>query len=246
MYDENMIDFKALEKDAERTVTQPFLVLRFDGVRFGTYTKDFNFPEDDSFRDAMDSAAEQALTEFSGLLAYSTSDEISVVLYRADDFQQFYGGGRLMKLTSIGAGLLSSSISQSFPNKTGYFDGRGFGLDTFEEVVTYLESRRRSSVKNAVGMAASTLFTHKQLMGLDTSVRAQMLADAGSPVESMVSPGFLNGRLLYKAMEERVSTFVDKRTGQERTVAAKRTIIRTVTCTPENLRGLELTGNRVN
>lgn len=233
-----MIDFKALEKDSEIVMTQAFIVLRFDGVRFGTYTKDFNFPEDESFREAMDVAAQAALEEFNGLFAYATSDEITIVLHRETDVQQFYGGGRLMKLTSIGAGLLSASIAKSFPQKYGYFDGRGFGLDTYEEVLMYLESRRRSSVKNAIGMAASQFFTHKHLQGLHSGEREALLVEVGRPVDQMVTPGFLHGRFIFKAKTKRTSTFVNRRTGETQEVTALRTVVRKVACTPRVMKAL--------
>jgi tRNA(His) guanylyltransferase len=64
--------------DFEVPATQPF-VIRLDGVAFSTFTKGLPRPFDFRLTDAMVSTTVDLLTKFNATMAYTQSDEISLV-----------------------------------------------------------------------------------------------------------------------------------------------------------------------
>lgn len=176
-----------------------FGIFRFDGKSFGRFTRrnQFAFPEDTTFIKAMDAAAMNLFEEMSGAhAAFIVSDEISLVL-RASENGEFAYGGRTNKIASIGASICGTTLSMIFQSPA-YFDGRGVGVETEEDVEAYFYERHRSGRKNAISMAAETKFSHKQLMGVPTNERLAMLEEAGVIFDEEYSPGFCNGRVIRR------------------------------------------------
>jgi hypothetical protein len=89
------------------------------------------------------------------------------------------------------------------------FDARLFLLDGVEEVLEYMDWRRLDARKNAVSMAAGSLFSHKSLLNKSTRERAALLK--GTELETLPD-GFFNGRLIVKESYEDTVTYIHGKT----------------------------------
>ena len=198
--------------------------VRLDGKAFHTFTKQFARPFDMTFMSGMDSAATYVLERVfpSALFAYVQSDEISVVFTdQGKETAQLPLGGRLEKILSISASAASIGLIRALPFVKGdpLFDSRAFILDDMSDVADYVDWRRLDARKNAISMAAETLKSHKELLGVSTRERAEMLK--GTPLE-VLPEMFMNGRIIVKENYEADVSFVDRRTGETKNITATR------------------------
>lgn len=110
--------------------------------------------------------------------------------------------GRVEKMTSILASVATGSFLRHSPDVEGIpvFDARAFVLDDMDEVQEYMDWRRLDARKNAVTMATSTLYSHKELLGVSTPERAALLE--GTEYE-VLPDDFFNGRLVFKGHDDR-------------------------------------------
>lgn len=124
-----------------------YLVARIDGRRFTDLTRRLGLarPFDESFRDAMIAAAKAVLVDSGGLIAYTESDEISVLLRR--DSSWF--GRRVEKLASAFASTASVALSLHL-GRGATFDARLLVLATEKDVFTYFCERQDDAHRNAI------------------------------------------------------------------------------------------------
>ncbi len=128
-------------------------VIRLDGRGFTALTKasgDFEKPFDIRFKDAM-VATTQHLVDcgFRVDLAYTQSDEISLLLHRDD--ATF--GRRIEKSLTVLAGEASAALSVAL-NRHAVFDARLLQLVTNADVVDYFRWRSADALRNALSAHA--------------------------------------------------------------------------------------------
>ena len=199
--------FKGYEADAQSYLDgQPFAALRVDGKGFSKLTKakGYAVPYDLDFMGIMDHVAQSLLKLVDGAcLAYVQSDEVSVIFKPSGPpgDSNWWFGGKLQKLVSLSAAQASVSFtkaefarSESFGSEA-LFDSRVIPLQSEEDAEQYLRWRRFDAQKNSVSMAASSLFSHRELDGVSSRDRAEMLQ--GTELERLPD-GFFNGRLHYR------------------------------------------------
>lgn len=180
---------KELEAKFEQRVAVPgqYLMARADGRAFHTFTKDMNRPFDQRMSDAMLYTTQSLCHEFNARLGYTQSDEITLCFHYSSGGPSDYPfGGRLQKMCSLIAAqasvLFYSKISQSMPGKASellVFDCRVFRAVTLETAIDTFVWREKDAKKNAVSMAASSVYPHKQLEGIPTGERIKMLEAKG-------------------------------------------------------------------
>lgn len=154
-----------------------FTVLRLDGNNFSRYTKQGKFvkPFDKHFTEVMASTSKHLCEKIPHTsLAFSQSDEISVVLDHRSETAEPWFGGREAKLTSLSAAYASTYFSYCMEDLV-VFDSRVLYFDRPLEVLDYLAKRQRSGRINAVSMIAGTLETHKNLMHMGTKDRLTLI-----------------------------------------------------------------------
>lgn len=202
--------FKDLE--AEWTKTLPgsgyYKILRVDGRNFSKFTKNMDKPFDLDFCKNMDTVAVQLCKEIQGaVFAYVQSDEISVLIWQDGEKSQQWFGGDVAKTLSISAGLASSTMSLLYADRQAWTDGAGiiypvmfdarvFTVPARHDVVRYFIWRQTDAYRNAVSMAASAVFSHKQLHEKTLWDRLQILKDAGQDFHAMNPAWIYLGRVV--------------------------------------------------
>lgn len=172
--------YKEIEDSFRASVASDWVCSRFDGKNFSKLTKDFDRPFDIQVADAMDAAVRTMFHIMVPSLAYTVSDEISLI-WKVDraNGQQLPWGGDIQKIASIGAAAatLGASGVLPAPRYTAVFDGRVFAVNSKEEAVEYLRTRFVSGKKNSIASLAQTMFSQKKLHGVPTKEMLKMITD---------------------------------------------------------------------
>lgn len=211
--------FKAIEaKYALFLPPKNIFVTRLDGRAFHTYTRGLQRPYDAGLSDDLDTATRTLLGEVGGAIgAYCQSDEISV--FYSDTAQpgsQIWFGGKVNKINSVAASIFSTAfLAARFKRdweraKIAAFDARTHPIESMED---YLAWRSEDCTKNAINMIADAHFSHKQLDGVSTRHRREMLERIGVDINSYPA-AFLFGRTFQKVSFMATTNFQHKKTGE--------------------------------
>lgn len=154
-------------------------IIRVDGKAFHSLTKTCKRPFDDHFMVAMNCAALALVQEIQNArIAFVQSDEISILLidYNKYNSQQWFDGN-INKIVSISACIAAQHFSKSF-GKISYFDSRVFNLPE-KEVENYFIWRQQDASRNSVNMVAQSLYSPKQLHGVNTKDAQELIFQKG-------------------------------------------------------------------
>lgn len=211
-------------EDVYRNTLTPhsYTVLRIDGRAFHTYTRQLPRPFSTRLAEMLDGAAIAVCEDAMNCrFAYGQSDEYSFLLNDTClDSQQWFGGV-VQKIASVAASVFTVGfnhhviINKLAPVGVAQFDARVFVLPNAEEVVNYFIYRQIDCETNSLSMLAREHFSHKQLLGKNSSDMHGMLHEVGvnwndCPAQQK------RGRIIKKDKRERLVTFTHKRTrGQE-------------------------------
>lgn len=176
-----------------------YVIIRLDGKGFSKYTTMFDKPFDDILSNVMDAATIELCKYLNPLFAYTQSDEISLVFSTIENIDaDLPFDGKVQKLCSISASkvtaafnktmlrmlaafkpeefnLMEKIISGEFPELDAVFDSRVFVIPDFREVSNYFIWRQQDCTRNSISMAASAYFSHKQLEGVKSEKKQEML-----------------------------------------------------------------------
>ena len=202
-----------------------YAVVRVDGKGFSKYTKKLEQPFDAKFtRDMRETAMYLAENVDGAVLAYTQSDEISVVFSDlAGDNTEWWFGGAIQKIGSIVASMATAKFNSLRPDHgLALFDARVHPLTDEGEasVMNYLDWRQSDAIRNSVSMLASHHFPHKQLHGMNTIARVEKLLDAGVRWDDL-GISVRQGSLIRRVEREKTVTF-SKRGGVEETITVQR------------------------
>ena len=138
-------EYKQRERAVEARVKLPF-VLRLDGVGFGRVLKGYAEPRDERVHRALLQGASELVKRLSASGAYVVSDEVSVLVLGPS----LPYAGRVEKLVSVSASLLSAIVSTSL-SRALIFDSRVVPLEDAEDAKRYIAYRARVGLNNYVG-----------------------------------------------------------------------------------------------
>lgn len=192
--------FKAAEHALDERVGEnvDLIAIRLDGVGFSKLTRQFEKPFSDVFERAMDAAAIAVVRDIfpSALAIYVASDEISVILSPRVTALPY--AGRIQKLVSVSASVASLAFLREAPETVGApaFDARILEIEGSANIREYITWRRLDCRKNATSMAAESMYSHKQLLGVSTRDRGELLV--GTAFEK-IPDGTFNGRFVMRA-----------------------------------------------
>jgi tRNA(His) 5'-end guanylyltransferase len=184
-----------------------YTFMRVDGKAFHTYTKGCKRPFDEDLMTAMDEAAKELCKTISGCkLAYVQSDEITTV---STDFEehatQAWFDNNLQKIVSVAASTVTSRFNQVRAEQnqktTATFDCRAWTIAERDEVLNCLVWRQQDATRNSIQMAAQSMFSHKELIGKNTSILQDMMHEKGVNWNDYPI-GFKRGRLIRKVYYE--------------------------------------------
>ena len=181
------------------------MIIRIDGVHFHSYTKDFERPFYEPFRQAMAHTMLDLCKHISGCkLGYTQSDEITLLVTDDDTLEtQPWFGKNLQKIVSVSAAMATyyfdrnviSVVANYITNheqdknaikyihklckaheKMAVFDARAFCVPR-EEVLNVFEWRQQDCIRNAIESVGHTYFSQKQLQGKSCNEIKEMLAN---------------------------------------------------------------------
>lgn len=157
----------------------PFLpvIARMDGRAFHTYTRGLPRPFSEGLHAAMVKATGYLVENFHASIGYTQSDEISLCWRSLDMFD-----GREQKLASLLAAAatwaFNDAVRTLLPEKAGkaaLFDARVWAVPNTEVAVEHFVWREADATRNSLTMLAQAHFSHKQLQGVKSALKHDML-----------------------------------------------------------------------
>ena len=148
------------------------IIVRLDGHKFSTFTRDFKKPFDDVIGDAMKNVTVDLMSRFNAYTGYTQSDEITLFIpSRRGDCKQHYYNGRVQKLNSLITSFTTMKFIEYLQNnntsKTAMFDCRVYSVYTQEDVFSEFLERMRNAERNSKSVFAHTYCPHKCLQNLN-------------------------------------------------------------------------------
>lgn len=190
---DRMKEYEGKESDRRLIPLIP-VIARLDGKAFHTFTKDMKRPYDERFIALMKDTAGWIAQKTNACCAYVQSDEISLAWYSDDYNSQIFFDGRIMKMTSVLASLVSVHFNQlglSYFDRYGndsmwlfdvlspVFDCRVWNVPTLSEGVNTFLWREQDAIRNSVEMAAQHYYSHNELMNKNNAKLQEMLFQKG-------------------------------------------------------------------
>jgi tRNA(His) guanylyltransferase len=178
---------KKYEKVTQLSVSpRSYTIIRLDGRAFHSYTKGLDRPYDVGLMYAMQQTAKALCEQISGTcLGYTQSDEITLILQDFGTYTtQAFFEGNVQKIVSIAAAIATAEFNvlrQRADAERGYhrakplFDARVFTVPNIIEAYNCLVWRQQDATRNAIQMAAQSLYSHRDLEGKGWSALNEML-----------------------------------------------------------------------
>lgn len=144
---------------------------RIDGRNFTAFTRGMERPFDPMMTEAMIATTEALVEETHARIGYTQSDEISLLWLAERSDSSIFFDHRVAKMTSVLAsyataafiGALCAANRAGLSAKLPHFDCRVFQLPTRSETANVFLWREQDATKNAVSMAARSVYSHKEL-----------------------------------------------------------------------------------
>ena len=188
-----MKSLEGIESSRKASTGAP-LIARLDGRAFHTFTKGLDRPFDKGMTELMQETTKFLVTETKAMIGYTQSDEITLIWYEPDQEKSYMFGGRFQKIASTLSALASAYFNRNLehylPSKKDEiptFDARVWSVPTLEDAYKTLLWRELDAIKNSITMLALKHFKHKEIHGVDSKKKLQMLREIGDPWENYPS-----------------------------------------------------------
>jgi tRNA(His) guanylyltransferase len=191
------------------------IYVRIDGRSFSKFTKNMHRPYDIRMSSSMINTTKRLVKETNALMGYTQSDEISLVYLWDKPETDVFFGGKVQKLTSILASMTTAIFNRELLynfgefndgrdllDKIPHFDARVFNLPSKTEAANAFLWRAMDARKNAISMAAFSMFSPKQLHGKDQVDMKLMMLDKGIDFECHYPDFFKKGSFVRKVTRE--------------------------------------------
>jgi tRNA(His) 5'-end guanylyltransferase len=219
---------KALEHAERRYLPRRTnTLIRLDGKAFHSYTRGVERPFSTGLSRAMQETMLRLCEGIQGCqLGYTQSDEISLLLtdYERETTDSWYGGN-IQKITSVAASMATAFFNEAMrqldfdkkPEGLAFFDARVWTIPDLEDVYEYYRWRQIDCTKNSISMAAQSLFSHRDLQGLNRDqLKEKMLSEKGLDWNDYPAEFKYGSYSSRHERSERV-TYRDPRTGTMKT-----------------------------
>ena len=180
------------------------VILRVDGKAFHTYTRGLKKPYSVELMNAMDAVALKLCEEIQGAkIAYTQSDEVSVLLRNDDTFQtDIWLSGNIQKMASVAASIAAVTMTLESASifgkiKPAYFDARFFVVPE-NDIVNYFLWRQNDATRNGIQMMGQANFTHRELQGKNNNEVQEMLFQKKGLNFDKEPTGFKRGRCIIR------------------------------------------------
>lgn len=180
--------FKEYENQyaAQKVLPLQPIIARLDGHSFHTFTRGLRRPYDLRLSKLMKDTAKFLMEKSGARLAYTQSDEISLLWYNENTHHQTFFGGKINKMTSILASLATAYFNKNLPdlipeksNILAIFDARIFNIPNLNEMACYFIWRELDAATNSVSMAAQSVYSHNDLDKKSIKRQQEMLFTKG-------------------------------------------------------------------
>lgn len=175
------------------------IIARIDGRAFHTYTKFMNKPFDMPLHEAMLDTASYLLTKSNPVIAYTQSDEISLIFLAEDYKSDVFFSGKVYKMQSVLASMATRAFQYPGARYLPEFDCRVFNVPNKEEAINYLIWREQDAVRNSIQALGQAYFSHKQLHGLNMNLVKQKLLEEKNVSWEALYPKIKNGTYIRRA-----------------------------------------------
>lgn len=147
------------------------IMARIDGRCFSTFTRGMTRPFDLNMQNTMIHTTTALVEELGAVAGYTQSDEITLAFQTSTLKSQHIFDGKVFKMTSIAASLATSIFIEEarkhWPEKITAgpvcFDARFWQVPNRSEAANTFLWRENDATKNAISMAARTMFSPKQM-----------------------------------------------------------------------------------
>jgi tRNA(His) 5'-end guanylyltransferase len=161
---------------------------RIDGRNFSAFTRDMERPFDARMTASMVETTKGLIAASHARIGYTQSDEISLV-WLADRYDSgIFFDSKVMKMTSVLAGVATANFireihragfGSEYEDRLPHFDCRVFQLPNKTEAANAFLWRELDATKNAISMAARSIYSHKSLDHKDGAEMQEMLFAKG-------------------------------------------------------------------
>lgn len=173
------------------------IVIRLDGKAFHTFTKPFKRPFDERLIKSMQDTTEFLVNNIQNcIMGYTQSDEITLVLLDmlSEDTETWFNGG-LQKIASVSASMCTAYFNNVLKHdRLAFFDSRVFQIP-LEDLPNNIVWRMKDCYKNAITSVAHCHYSQKQLHGVSTKDRLELIKD-----KYLFKDEELFGTLFYKKL----------------------------------------------
>jgi tRNA(His) guanylyltransferase len=160
---------------------------RIDGRNFSAFTKEMQKPYDHLMSGGMIRTTEILVEKTCARIGYTQSDEISLVWLAEDPYSSIFFDNKIIKMTSILASLATAifmdywcSIGRDdYVADLPHFDCRVFQVPNRTEAANLFLWRERDATKNAISMAARTVYLPSEMDRKNSNELQEMLFQKG-------------------------------------------------------------------
>lgn len=190
------------------------VVARLDGRSFSRFTRGMARPFDEDMQRVMALTAEYLLDESDARIAYTQSDEISLVWEQREPKSQIFFDAIVFKMCSTLAAMATAKFNLHaailWPERVNggslpTFDCRVFQVPNRDEAANALLWREQDATKNAITQAAQCYYSHKELHGKNGKEKQEMLFAKGVNFNDYPA-AFKRGTWLRRVAVERMLT----------------------------------------
>ena len=203
---DKMKEFEAVEAMRKLDSSLPIIV-RLDGRAFHSFVKGLDRPFDSRLHECMKFATKTAMEECNATLAYTQSDEISLVILTGPESQAFFGG-RVQKLCSTMAAVTTLAFYRKvlellpeYAHRLPTFDARAWNVPDLKEAANSILWRELDAERNSISMLAELHFSCSELHKKNGSEKKKMLETFGIKWEDLPSQ-FQRGIYFKKVTRE--------------------------------------------
>lgn len=187
---------------------------RLDGRGFSKFTKGMDRPFDSGMTSAMIETTKYLTNKTHARIGYTQSDEISLVWLADRSDSGVFFDGKIQKMVSVLASmatvafiteLMKTERMYDYAARMPHFDARVFQVPNKIEAANALLWRELDATKNAISMAASHHFSHRDLVGVNGKEKKEMLMTVGVDFDEYPRP-FRHGTFVQRRTSERCLT----------------------------------------
>ena len=162
------------------------IIARIDGRAFHNFTRGMKKPYDPILSMVMKNTAKNLLEETGANIAYTQSDEISLIWLSENINSQVYFDGRISKMISQLAAQTTWEFNNElfkwapdFYQRKATFDARVFTVPNKCEAANYILWREWDCTKNSISLAAQSFYSHKELQNKNGKEMQEMIFQKG-------------------------------------------------------------------